>query len=350
MNKLIIGVVVVALLGGVLWWWMQPEGVPDGFVVGNGRIEATEINASAKLAGRVEEVLVDEGEFVEAGQPLVRMQTNVLRAQRDEAAATHQRAIHAVASAKAQVAVRRSDLAAAQAVLVQRESELEEAERNLERMESAFRRGGATQQELDQQRTQTRVARAAVGVAQAQVVAAEAAIGAAEAEVVGAESAAAAAAATVARIDADIADSVLRAPRAARVQYILAQPGEVLASGGRALNLIDLSDVFMTFFVPERAAGRIALGSEARIVLDAAPQYVIPARISFVASEAQFTPKTVETAEERQKLMFRVRAQIPPELLKRHIEHVKVGVPGVAWVRLDERVPWPEKLAVTVGQ
>ena len=152
----------------------------------------------------------------------------------------------------------------------------------------------------------------------------------------------------IARIDADITDSELRAPRAGRVQYLVAQPGEVLGAGGKVLNMVDLADVYMTFFLPERAAGRVALGQDVRIILDAAPQYVIPAKVSFVASTAQFTPKTVETASERQKLMFRVKAQIDPKLLQQHLQQVKTGVPGVAWLKLDADAAWPANLEVKV--
>jgi HlyD family secretion protein len=130
----------------------------------------------------------------------------------------------------------------------------------------------------------------------------------------------------------------------------VAQPGEVAAAGSRVLQLVDLSDVYMTFFLPDAVAGRVALGSEVRIVLDAAPHFVIPATVSFVASTAQFTPKTVETASERQKLMFRVRAQIDKALLQRHLEQVKTGLPGVAWLRLDPEAPWPETLQIKAAQ
>ena len=133
-------------------------------------------------------------------------------------------------------------------------------------------------------------------------------------------------------------------PRAGRVQYRIAQPGEVLAAGGKVLNLVDLADVYMTFFVPEAAAGKLALGSEVHILLDAAPHYVIPAKVSFVASSAQFTPKTVETASERQKLMFSVKARIDRELLEKNLKQIKTGVPGIAWLRLDPQVPWPPEL------
>src|SRR5690606_32721072 len=130
----------------------------------------------------------------------------------------------------------------------------------------------------------------------------------------------------------------------------LVQEGEILGAGGAALNLVDLGDVYMTFFVPETDAGRVALGSDARIVLDAAPQYVIPARVSFVASVAQFTPKTVETVSERQKLMFRVRARIDRELLEKHLEQVKTGLPGIAWLKLDPQAQWPQHLEVRVPE
>ncbi len=183
-----------------------------------------------------------------------------------------------------------------------------------------------------------------MGAAEAQLAAVEAAIGAAKAQVVDAEAAVDAARAAIDSIAADANDSVLKSPRDGRVQYRVAQPGEVLAAGGRVLNLVDLGDVFMTFFLPTAQAGSIAIGSDVRIVLDAAPQYVIPAKVTFVADVAQFTPKTVETEEERLKLMFRIKAHIPAELLRKYIYQVKTGLPGVAYVRLDPGAPWPTKV------
>jgi HlyD family secretion protein len=105
----------------------------------------------------------------------------------------------------------------------------------------------------------------------------------------------------------------------------------------------------MAFFLPETLAGRVAVGAETRVVLDAAPQYVFPAQVSFVASVAQFTPKTVETTTERQKLVFRVKAQGDPEVLKRYGARVKTGIPGVATVRLNPTAPWPAHLQVRLA-
>jgi len=350
-TVLLIALGLAVIVGIVLvLWFTSPAEVPEGFITGNGRIEATEINVSTKIAGRIEEILVDEGDFVKAGMPLVRMQTDVLEAQLAEAVALLQEAQQAVATAWSQLAMRESDLAAARAVIAQRESELNFARRNLDRLITASERDAVTTQELDQQRTRTLVAEAALTSAQAQATAMEAAIEAAHAGITSAQWMVNAREATVARVEADIRDSVLTSPRDGRVQYRIAQPGEVLAAGGRVLNVIDLSDVYMTFFLPTRAAGRLAIGTEVRIILDAAPQDVIPAEVSFVSSTAQFTPKAVETTEEREKLMFRVRARISPDLLRRHLEQVKTGLPGIAWVRLDENIPWPESLTIRLPE
>ena len=350
-KKLLPAVLVVALAAAAWWGWspLRSDGLDDAFVSGNGRLEATEVDVATRLAGRVVEVLVREGDFVKAGQPLARMQLDTLEAQRAEARAGREQALQAAAAAQAQVLARQSDVAAAQAQVVQRQAELDAAKRRLTRSKTLSTAGAMSTQEFDDDQASVDGAAAVLTAMRAQVAAAQAAVAAAKAQVDGAQSNVAAAAATIERIEADIRDSELKAPRDGRVQFIISQPGEVLAAGGRVLNMLDVSDVYMTFFVPNAIAGRVALGSEARLVIDAAPGRVIPAAVSFVASQAQFTPKTVETASEREKLMFRVRAQIAPELLRKHLEQVKTGVPGVAWLRLDPAAQWPGSLALNVG-
>lgn len=336
----------VAGLGYYAWGQWRDQGPGPGFAKGNGRLEATEIDVATKLPGRVADILVDEGAYVKAGQALARMDVLGLQAQRDEAQARLEQAQQMVAGAQAQVALRESDAQAVQALVVQRETEVDAAQRRLNRSETLAKEGASSGQELDDDRARWRSTQAALAATRAQVSAAQAATVAARTQVTAARSSVAAAEATVARIDADLNDSELKAPRDGRVQYRVAQPGEVLGGGGKVLNLVDLSDVYMTFFLPETVAGQIALGSEVRIVLDAAPQFVVPAKVSFVASTAQFTPKTVETASERQKLMFRVKAQIAPELLRQHLQQVKTGLPGVAWVKTDPQAAWPANLAL----
>ncbi len=351
-KRLTTAAILVAVLAAAGYGWMtlQNRGTPEGFVSGNGRIEATEIDLATQLGGRVSELLVDEGDFVEAGQILARMQVDTLTAQHDEARAREQQAASDVDSAVAQVAMRKSDHAAAQAVVGQHKSEVDAASRRFARSRTLASEGASSKQELDDDRASVRSAEAALTAARAQVGAAEAAITAAETQVASARAKVTAATATVARIQTDIDDSDLEAPRAGRVQYVIARPGEVLGAGAKVLNLVDLSDVYMNFFMPQRVAGQLALGSEVRVILDAAPQYVLPAKVSFVASTAQFTPKTVETESEREKLMFRVKAQLDRELLQKYLKHVKTGLPGVAWLRLDSNQPWPDHLQEKVPQ
>ncbi|MBZ8142179.1 hemolysin D [Rubrivivax gelatinosus] len=348
LRKYSIWIVAAAVVAAVAFAVVKARsgGAEEGIVSGNGRLEATEIDVAAKFAGRIDKISVAEGDFVEAGQALATMQVSSLQAQHDEARARLAQAESTVASARAQVAVRDSDRRAAEALVAQRESELDAAQRRLGRSASLEHEGASSAQEVDDDNARVRGVRAALVAAQAQVAAAEAGAAAARTQVDGALATVAAARATVARIQADLDDAVLVAPRAGRVQFLVAQTGEVVGGGGKVLNLVDLADVYMTFFVPEAAAGRLGLGSEVRIVLDAAPGVVIPATVSFVASTAQFTPKTVETASERQKMMFRVKARIAPELLRQYRDQVKTGLPGVAWVRTDPAAAWPERLAL----
>ncbi|HLS58397.1 MAG TPA: HlyD family efflux transporter periplasmic adaptor subunit [Paracoccaceae bacterium] len=343
-------VLILAAVVWLLWQNLGSDDLPDGFARGNGRIEATEINISSRISGRVEEILVREGDFVEAGQVLARMNTDQLEAQLREAEAQLQRARIGIRTAEDQVVQRRAEREAAVAILAQREAERDAAQKRLRRTEELAARGTTSEQVLDDDRARYFNARAAVAAAEAQVAAADAAIGAAETMVVDANARVDAARATIERIQADIDDATLKSPRAGRVQYRVVQTGEVIAAGGVVLNMVDLEDVYMTFFLPTEEAGRVAIGSEARLVLDAAPEYVVPASVTFVANVAQFTPKTVETEEERQNLMFRVRAHVAPELLRRYIEYVKAGLPGVAFVRLDPEAEWPARLQQNLVQ
>lgn len=334
----------------VYWEFLKPNGLPDGFASGNGRIEATEIDVATKTPGRINDILVREGDFVRAGQVLANMDTDVLKAQLREAEAQLQRALISIETAQSKVRQRSAEKTAAVAVVAQRRAELDAAQRRFARTRELAAKGVAAVQTLDDDRARFENAKAAVSAAQAQSAAADAAIGAAKSEVVDARSQVEAERATIQRIQADIDDSQLRSPVDGRVQYRVAEPGEVLSAGGRVLNLVDLSDVYMTFFLPTEQAGRVGLGAEVRVVLDAAPQYVIPANVSFVADVAQFTPKTVETAEERQKLMFRVKARIAPDLLRQHLHQVKTGLPGMAYVRLNPQGEWPAALQIQVAQ
>lgn len=343
-------IAVVAIISGLLWYTLRPTGLGDGFASGNGRIEATDVDVSSKLPGRIASIDVEEGQFIQPGQIIARMDTQVLEAQLAQAQAQMRQAQNSQRTAGAQVRLRESEKVTAEAIVRQRQAEVSAAQKRHARSAILVKRNAMAQQQLDDDLARLQSAQAALAAAQSQVISAEAGIAAAQSQVIEAQSAVEATQASVTRLQIDIEDSQLKAPRGGRVQYRIAEPGEVIGAGGKVLNLVDLSDVYMTFFLPEQQAGRVALGAEVRLVIDAIPQYVIPAKVSYVASVAQFTPKTVETANEREKLMFRVKARLDPQLLQRHLTQVKTGVPGVAYLRLDPQVEWPEDLAIKVPQ
>jgi len=346
----IVLVVVVGVAAYLIWLHFRPKGLGEGFASGNGRIEAVEFDVAAKSPGRITDMYVDDGDFAAAGQVVARMDTAVLRAQLKQAQAEEAQARNATSTALAVVAQRESEKAAAMAVVTQREAEQVVALKTVQRSQILSTEHATSIQEYDNDVAHQREAAAAVVTSKAQLAASQATINAARSQVLEAKSNVVAAQAAESRLQAEIDETELRAARESRVQYRIAQPGEVVTAGGKVLSMVDLSDVTMTFFLPEAATGRIAIGSEVHIVLDAAPQNVIPATVSFVADVAQFTPKTVETASEREKLVFRVKARIDPALLRKHVAQVKSGLPGMAYVRLDPSVPWPEKLKTRTEQ
>ncbi|MEZ5546154.1 MAG: efflux RND transporter periplasmic adaptor subunit [Pseudomonadales bacterium] len=304
--------------GGYYWWHQQLNQLPEYIVSGNGRIESQEIHIATKYPGRVAQVLVQEGDMVEADQVLARMDTAELEAN--------------FAKAKANIAQAQGSVTEAKAVIAQRESELKLAQQELDRASSLVQKGHISKEYLDQRQASRDSASATIVAARARLTSTLRAVESAMAE--------------LQRIQTQINDSVLKAPRMGRVQYRLAEPGEVLAGGGKVITLLDLSDVYMTIFLPTTHVGRVFIGSDARIVLDALPELVIPAKVSFIAAEAQFTPKQVETRTEREKLMFRLKVKIDRELLLAYIEKVKTGLPGEAYIQLGSNLQWPDHLAV----
>jgi len=297
---------------------LRGRDMPEGIVKSNGRLEATQVDVSAKYPGRLATLTVNEGDEVTAGQVVATISSPETEAQ--------------LRSAQAQVLKAKQALAEASALIVQRKSDLDFAGPDYERAKQLVERGNISQQMTDSRRNRFEAAQAGYVAANARRDQAEAEIKAAEAE--------------VERLQSILVDLVLISPRSGRVQYRLARAAEVVAAGQRVLTILDLNDVYMTIYLPADQAGKLSVGDEARTILDPVPQYVLPATVSFVATEAQFTPKSVETAEEREKLMFRVKLQGDPQVLDRYHRQVKTGVRGLGFLRTDPKVPWPAELVV----
>jgi HlyD family secretion protein len=321
-TQLIIAVVALAAIGffGFKFWQSRRFAVPSGIAYGNGRLEAKLVDATAKEPLRVKEILVEEGDLVRPGQVLVRLDTSTLDAQ--------------MAEAMANVAAAKERVAAARAAIVKRKSEIELARIEAERSRKLVEERAGSQRELD-------VRKMTLETTTAGLVGDEANLQTALQEVQVAE-------AGVVTIQTRIQDATLTAPVMGRVLYRLAEPGEVLGPGGKALTLVNLDDVYMEIFLPAEQAGRVKLGAEGRLTVDYEPERSAIGFVSFVSPEAQFTPKEVETKSEREKLMFRVKIQVPKALVSRYVEHLKTGVRGVGYVKLNENATWPDWLQNTL--
>jgi HlyD family secretion protein len=304
--------------GGYFLYQQRPTGLPAGFASGNGRLEAVEVDIATKIAGRLAELGPREGDMVEAGVVVARLDADDLRAQ--------------LRAAEAQVVQARKAVEESQAGVRKSRTDVSLAGKTLKRSESLVDKGFISRSKLDTDQTGMEGAMAGMDQAQSRVAEAEAAL--------------AAAVAKMESLQATLNDTSLKAPISGRVLYRLAEPGEVLAAGGKALTLLDLSDMYMTIYLPTDKAGQVALNSEARILLDALPGQPIPAVVSFVAPKAQFTPREVETRTEREKLMFRIKVKPDPAWLAAHRDLAKGGLPGVAYVRLDANAPWPANLQI----
>jgi HlyD family secretion protein len=318
-KLILIAIAIVAIGGGVFAWRIfSKPALPEGFAGVNGRLEAKQVDIATKYPGRIKEVLADEGDTVDEGQVVATMDTEPLEAELRNSEAKIREAEDNRRTALAEVVVKRAELAY--------------SGKQYKRSKELVVRGAVSEQERDIDLAHRDTSQAALLGAQAQAVRTQSAIDAATAE--------------AERIKAEIKDSVLKAPIRGRVQNRLAEPGEVLPAGGKVLALVDLSDVYMYLFFPGAVAGKVPLGAEARIVLDAAPEYPIRALVSYVSPSAQFTPKTVETAEERHNLTFRVKLQLNKNRLRQFEPLVKVGIPGMGYVRFDNSAQWPPMLQV----
>ena len=319
---LVIAIVIGGAGTGFYWWKHSQSLLPPGIAWGNGRVEADEIDIDTKFAGRIAEMLSDEGDMVKAGQVVARMDTQDLAASLKKAEAQVLQAQKAIEEANANVAQQTS-----QVLLAQQE---------MDRAAYLVKQGAQTQEVADQRRQQLDATNAALKAAQARVTEAEHALEASTHD--------------VELYKVNIADNTLVAPKEGRIQYRIANIGEVLPAGGKVFSMLDISYVYMDVYLPTEEAGKVKIGSDARIVLDAYPNVAIPAKVSFIATQAQFTPKAVETKSERDKLMFRIRVRIDPERLRARGDRVRSGLPGVGYLKLDPAVAWPPQLQGTAAQ
>lgn len=319
-NKKILGIgaILLVLIGIAYYYLMVFNRLPDDIFMSNGRIEAQTIDIATRSIARIIDIPVEEGSLVSPGDVIAKLDLNTIAASLSGAEANVRSLLQQQKEAESQV--------------LRNKSALDLAQKEYDRAAELVRRGAVSQSHYDTRQTQKSIAEASLAGAEQNLAAITESIEVARAE--------------VNRLTDLLSDQELTAPKGGRVLYKLAEPGEVVGTGGKVVTILDLSDVYMTVFIPTNVVGKLKLMDEARIVLDAVPDIPIPAYISYISPEAQFTPRQVETRNERAKMTFRVKVRIPEALLTKRLESVKTGVPGVAYVRTSQGAVWPDFLKV----
>ena len=290
-----------ALIAAVLVAGCHGESKAPNLLAASGHVEATDVRLSSKVAGRLQELGVQEGDAVRPGQVLGRIDTT------DVALALEQaRAQRGQATADLQLRLagsRREDIAAAAAQVSQAEAELGGAQKDLDRMQGLLDRGSGTPKSRDDARTRRDVAAARVkgaketlarlknGSRPEEIAASRAGVGVADAR--------------IAQLEQQITDATVVSPTAGVVTEKIAQAGELLQAGSPLCVITDLADAWLTVYVGEPDLGRIRIGQEAEVATDDGQSR--KGRITFVASKAEFTPKNVQTRDEREKLVYKVK-------------------------------------------
>jgi len=292
-----------------------------GVIHASGHIEATEVRLAAKVGGRVLEAPLQEGDAVASGELVARFDT--VDAEHRLAAA---RAGQEAADAQLRLLLagsRIEDLQRAEDHLAQAQAELDAASRDLERLEGLADRGSATEKARDDARTRREVAERAVAAARAELD--KLISGPRSQEIEAARAGRAAAEAQVAGIQQQIMDATVLAPRDGIITERVAEPGEVLAPGAPIAVLVDLAHPWLDVWVGEPSLAAIRLGEPVEVRVDG-HDGALEGTVAFISDVAEFTPKNVQTPEERAKLVFRIKIALDNSDLL-----FKPGMPADAW-------------------
>lgn len=318
MKKILL-IITFALFFAIAYYSFYLKGSSqelEGFAYGNGRTQTTQVDISSKLAGRLEEITVEEGDLVEKNQLLAKIEIKELNTKLQEALANKNQAIE--------------NKKYFLQIVKQRESELSLVQKDFNRANSLFKTKSISLADFQKMETSLKNAQITLDASKNQVNSSDSTIQGLEAQ--------------IETIKVNIEDSKLYSPTKGRVLYKIAQNGEIVAAGGKVLVVLDLMDTYMDIFLSTKQAGLVNIGSEARIVFDAIPNIAIPATVTFVSPLSQFTPKEIETKDERAKLMFKVKVKIDSNLLHKYYERIKSGLPGVAYIKIDKNAVWPKSL------
>jgi HlyD family secretion protein len=280
------------------------RGDTDGSIVAAGHVEATEVTVSSKVPGRLERLAVDEGSVVQAGAELARIETTDIQLALGQA-----RAERALADAELRLRIagsRPEDVREAAAQVERARADLEGAEKDLERMEGLLASGSGTTKARDDARTRRDVASATLQASSERLSRTK--LGFRPEEIDAARARRDASDARIAQLEQQLKDAVVTSPAAGVVTGKLAEQGELLARGSGIVVVTDLPSAWLNAYVPETDLARLRLGQQAEVTTDDGQRRT--GRVSFVSSRAEFTPKNVQTRDERVKLVYRIKVAL----------------------------------------
>ena len=299
-------VLVLAAVGGWWWWRSRAEAAPASRLLASGTVEATEARLGFEAGGRLLAVAPQEGDTVAAGSDLARLDDAELVARRDQAAA--QVAAAAARLAELQAGARPEEIAQAAAEHAAGRERLADAERDLERTRTLVAGGAAPREALDKAQTAHDVAAQRLRQAGEQLALLR--HGARVEQIAAQRAVVEQARAAVAASEVALGRTTLRAPFAGLVSVRHREPGEVVGPGAPVLTLLRRDDRWVRIYIPEDRLGAVPLGAEALLRSDSYPRRTYRGRLTFLASEAEFTPKNVQTPEERVRLVYAAKVRI----------------------------------------
>jgi HlyD family secretion protein len=345
-KNLLIGLVAVAVVGGGIWAWQRFAGsdaLPEGLIQANGRIEGDHTTVASKLAGRIAVLKVREGDAVQAGQVLAQLEDTQLAAKQQQADAAVATIAAQLQAARAQLAIARREVplaeASADALLAKARAAEIQAAKDARRFDELAERGTVEPRRAEQMRLAHTAS--AADLRQAEQGLASARLGhdkvkARENDVAALEAGLRQAEAAAKEVASLVDDLSLRAPTGGVILTRLREAGEMVAAGTPVFDLVDLDKLYLKVYVPEKQIGQLRLGLPAQVYTDAFPGKAFPATTRYIASQAEFTPKEVQTPDERVKLTYAVKLYFDA-----NPEHrLTPGVPADAVIRWRDGVPW----------
>jgi HlyD family secretion protein len=306
-KKIFIIIAIIAIAAVAALILNRRSSAVKGELKISGTVEATSVELSFKVGGRLSRRLVDEGMQVTAGQTVALLEDDELKQERS-ARSADEKAVRA-ALADLEAGSRREEIAQGEAALNRMKADADKLARDAERAESLFTREVIPRQELDAARAGRDASAAAVREGEQHLKLLKA--GPRPDAVRQAKARVDVSAAGLSLAETRLSQAVLTAPMTGLVLAKHAEPGEMLAAGTPVVTIARMDEVWLRGYIPESDLGRVAIGQRARVTADAWPGRILEGRVSFISSEAEFTPKNVQTEKERVKLVYRIKITLP---------------------------------------